>query len=830
MSLPAGIRAGAAYIELTVNDAALVRGLNRAQRRLRHFGASLDAAGKRMVAASAAMLAPVGFAAKGFASFDDAMRTTAAVSGASALALEKLTRTALRLGRETSFTAVEVAAAMVELGRAGFKPAEINAAMDGVLTLARATATDLPRATEIAVNALRGFGLDVGQTARVVDVLSFAANNSSQTLDDLGESMTYVAPLAAEAGEPIESVAAALGVLANAGIKGSMAGTATARALKNLSREANQRRLKALGVDAVDAEGNLRPLASILGDLAESVGAMGSAKRLAIFETLFGRGQAAALKLAADPKTLQTLTDGMKQAEGYARRTAKAMDQGLGGSIRRMLSAAEGVGHALGGAIEKPLIRILERLREATTDLADWIDAHREAVALAVKGAVAVGAMGSALLFAGFAAKTLAFGLGATARLIQLTLLPVKLLAAGLAAVFSPIGLLTAAVVGLTAAVVGRANDMGRAMQWLRRVLEGLGRSAQASLRGIRDALMAGDIQLAAEVLWAGLKAVWYAGVAELEGVWLDLRNTMVHAWDNVVNRIARVLASVIDTVVEEWNRAIARTEAVLANRFDAQEQLAKGYRQQQKRDFDRRVGEEVGSDQAEALFRKQLAEQRERREQVAGRIGFVEHNLAEGGMGEDLGTLKKQLESLNKELAGLDKSIARNEAILAQGFKEHYLDEQFKRRAEETNKIFSKNQGRAAKAAQEAQAKLEAKRREAEKARQDQETRARARSEMAEFMEDFERDREAMAQSRAEMAEFMARYDSPQSREVQARAGDGIRAAAGAVGVRGLFNVAALQGLAGGGGLQNRIALATEETAKNTRGLNRPRSGGEFE
>jgi hypothetical protein len=396
---------------------------------------------------------------------------------------------------------------------------------------------------------------------------------------------------------------------------------------------------------------------------------------------------------------------------------------------------------------------------------------------------------------------------------------------------------------------------------------------------------------------------VWYAGVAELEGVWLDLRNTMVHAWDNVVNRIARVLASVIDTVVEEWNRAIdrmanawaglflrldsgdrgqaamdrklrqqvqawkqerkeraamlakrekmglntehdqksrdriaeldratARTEAVLANRFDAQEQLAKGYRQQQKRDFDRRVGEEVGSDQAEALFRKQLAEQRERREQVAGRIGFVEHNLAEGGMGEDLGTLKKQLESLNKELAGLDKSIARNEAILAQGFKEHYLDEQFKRRAEETNKIFSKNQGRAAKAAQEAQAKLEAKRREAEKARQDQETRARARSEMAEFMEDFERDREAMAQSRAEMAEFMARYDSPQSREVQARAGDGIRAAAGAVGVRGLFNVAALQGLAGGGGLQNRIALATEETAKNTRGLNRPRSGGEFE
>ena len=163
---------------------------------------------------------------------------------------------------------------MTELGRAGFKPAEILDAIGSVLNLARATSTDLPRAAELASAAMRGFGLTARDTTYVADVLTATANNSAQGLEDIGESLKYVAPMAKEAGEDIRDTAAALGVLANNGIKGSMAGTALARAYKNLSKTGSHKMLKKMGVEAVDANGNLRKVADILSDLGQATAKM----------------------------------------------------------------------------------------------------------------------------------------------------------------------------------------------------------------------------------------------------------------------------------------------------------------------------------------------------------------------------------------------------------------------------------------------------------------------------------------------------------------------------------------------------------------------------
>jgi len=390
MAIGAGrIRAGSAYVELMLDDKKFTSGLARAQQRMRRLGTALTAVGLAIGAA-------IGVTTRIFMSFDDAMRKTKAVSGATAAEFEQLTDKAKTLGRTTSFTASQVANAMAELGRAGFKPKEIDAAIAGILDLARATDTELPRAAEIAANALRGFGLEAGQIGQVADLLAATANKSAQRLDDIGEALKMVAPLARDAGEPIEKVAAALGILANAGIKGTMAGTAIARAFKNLSNEAKRKALKEVGVDAVDAAGNLRPLADILADLGRAVKGMGSAQRLSIFESLFGRGMAAASALAQNAEKLKGFGLELRDVAGYARETAKEMDAGLGGAYRRMMSAAEGAALAIGDALAGKLEDAGKAITEAATSVAEFIERNRELVITVAKTAAVIMAVGIA--------------------------------------------------------------------------------------------------------------------------------------------------------------------------------------------------------------------------------------------------------------------------------------------------------------------------------------------------------------------------------------------------------------------------------------------------
>ena len=190
------IRAGRAFVEFFADDSKLVRGLRRAEKRLRVFGAKVRNLGLKLAGLGTALAAPLGIATRVFAGFDDQMRAVQAVLGATGEQFERLTTNAQHLGRTTRYTAAQVAGAMLELARAGFDTDQIDAAIGSVLALARASGTDLAEASNIAGNALRAFGLEADQMGRTADVLSATANNSAQTLTDLGEAMKYAAPVA----------------------------------------------------------------------------------------------------------------------------------------------------------------------------------------------------------------------------------------------------------------------------------------------------------------------------------------------------------------------------------------------------------------------------------------------------------------------------------------------------------------------------------------------------------------------------------------------------------------------------------------------------------
>jgi TP901 family phage tail tape measure protein len=192
MAGPTAIRAGRAFVELFADDSMLVRTLRHAESQVVKFGNTLKAIGHRLMTLGLAMSIPFAASVKTFAAFDDMMRAVKAAVGATETEFEHLTAKAKLLGRTTSFTAVEVAAAMLELARAGFNPSNIDVAIASLLDLARATGTELAKATEIAVNSMYSFELTATEMPRVCDVMVAAANGAAMTLEDLGSGLLQI--------------------------------------------------------------------------------------------------------------------------------------------------------------------------------------------------------------------------------------------------------------------------------------------------------------------------------------------------------------------------------------------------------------------------------------------------------------------------------------------------------------------------------------------------------------------------------------------------------------------------------------------------------------
>jgi TP901 family phage tail tape measure protein len=770
-----GIRAGRAFVELGVSD-RLTAGLRKAQRRLQAFGDRVRAVGARLTAISAGIGAGFVISTRIFAGFDDRMRVVRAVTGATEQQFESLREEAKRLGRTTSFTAGQVADAMTELGRAGFDPQAILDSTEAVLALARATNTELPRATEIAGAALRGFNIPATEMGRVSDVLAATANKSAQTLEDLFEAFKPVAPLAVETGESIEDVAAAIGILANNGIKGSLAGNALARAYKNLSNEARQSELRRIGVEAVDASGNLRPLADILNDLAKATQGLGSAERLAIFETLFGRGQAAALKLAGSAQAFEVLRDEIRRSAGIAVQTADQMDAGIGGAFRRLLSAAEGIAIAIGEAIEQPV----RRAADALSKIAGWItmvvNRNRELIATIAKVTAIVFGVGLALVVAGAAIVGLGAVFGSLATIVAGVGAAIGVIGSVLGALLSPIGLVVAAVVGLGGALLVSTGVAGDALDWLGEQFGRLRDRATKVVQGIADALAAGDVALAAEILWLSLKLVWQKGVAALNAVWLTARNffitTAQKMWFGAL-AAAQIVWHALEVAWIETTSFMSKTWTRFTTGFKKIWESATSFVAKRMLELQGLFDSSLDVDAAKKLVDDQLE----------SRLSELD---AEGQRQLDEREQRRQRQR--------DQSAELNEGTLAE------IGRQFEEAQRNLQNATDENLQETQRQLDEARAKLDEALERARQQRTDGEDEPGSpRRTPQDLLDDFQ-------ERIAGLGQTIAR----------------------GVTVRGTFNASAAQGLLGSADAQERTADASEQTARNTKRLvDAARTGG---
>ena len=253
---------GKVVIETDLDSSGIEKGLTNLEK-VATKGLKVAAAAITGTATALAGVATA--AAKTGADFESQMSRVKAISGATGEEFEKLKAQAIELGAETSFSASQAAEGMENLAAAGFTTTETMEAMPGLLDLAAASGEDLASSSDIATSALRGFGMEASEAGHVADVLAENANRTNSSVAETGEAMKYVAPLARSAGLSFEETAAAIGIMANAGIQGSQAGTTLRGAISRLSKPTDdmQNAMDDLGISFYDADGKMLSLIHI---------------------------------------------------------------------------------------------------------------------------------------------------------------------------------------------------------------------------------------------------------------------------------------------------------------------------------------------------------------------------------------------------------------------------------------------------------------------------------------------------------------------------------------------------------------------------------------
>lgn len=345
-------------------------------------------------------------------SFGQAMATVGAIVRATEAQFAQLSNTAQRLGITTVFSATQAADAMVKLARAGFSVSETNKAVADTLRLAQAGGLGLAQAADIAASTLRGFRIAVEDAGRVTDVLTLAANSSNTTVAQLGEGLKFVAPIAAGLGVSLEQTAGAMGLIADAGLKATLAGTGLRRVMAELESPtgATQKILAKLGVTTDEIR-------------VSQVGLIGALKRLksAGIDTglalqIFGqRGGPAFQIMVSNIPQIQRLTDKLENAGGEAKRVADILDKTLRSSLIRVRSALAGVVIAFGEAgASSFLITVLNGIAVALRSLAKVADIAAVALLGVAAGFLKVKA---SAIGAGLVSITKRFGLMSAAML-----------------------------------------------------------------------------------------------------------------------------------------------------------------------------------------------------------------------------------------------------------------------------------------------------------------------------------------------------------------------------------------------------------------------------
>lgn len=459
------------------------------------------------------------------AGFEKSMAAVAAITRATDAELAALRDTAKQLGATTEYTASQSANALKFFGMAGWSAAQSIAAIPAVLDLATAAQMDLARAADISSNIMTAFGISAENAAAAADTLAAVSSRANTDVAQLGDGMKYVGPVAAALGISMGEAAAAMGALSDAGIQGSMAGTGLRRVLSSLANPTKDaaNTLKALGIE-LEA---VNPATTSIVDIVQRLSDAGLDAAQAL--TIFGdRGGPAILALVENNAKLRSLTDEMSNVGGEAKRMADTMRDQLGGDIKGLQSALEGLIIQLG---ESGLTAMLRGLIQTMTAMARGVTGVMQSfssfaasidsvigVSSTLGGAISLlvdnmdvlmaAGIATAAFFAGKLALSLgatmvqaatagagsllmySVSLGATSTASAIAAVSMQALRVAISVMLGPVGIAIALIGALTAAIVMNGRETARQREIQERytaILDNANKAAETARKRLED-------------------------------------------------------------------------------------------------------------------------------------------------------------------------------------------------------------------------------------------------------------------------------------------------------------------------------------------------------
>ena len=389
--------------EAATTNTALSK-IDVAGQKMETVGNSIAGAGKKMMGVTT-VIGGVGVAAvKTAADFDSAMSQVAAVSGATGKDFDSLRNKAREMGAKTKFSATEAAEAMNYMAMAGWKTEDMLNGIEGVMNLAAASGEDLATTSDIVTDALTAFGLSAKDSGHFADILAAASSNANTNVSMMGETFKYCAPIAGALGFSAEDTAEAIGLMANAGIKSSQAGTALRTIMNNLAGDVKISG-KAIGdvtIATTNADGSMRDLSDILADCRSAFGNLTESEKAQAAESLVGKNAMSGFLalMNAGQSDIDKLSSAIDNCDGSAEKMAMTMQDNLAGQLTILKSQLQELAISFGDIL-MPAIRSIVSKLQGFVDKLNGMDENTKRTIVTV--ALLVASIGPLLVIIGTA-------------------------------------------------------------------------------------------------------------------------------------------------------------------------------------------------------------------------------------------------------------------------------------------------------------------------------------------------------------------------------------------------------------------------------------------
>lgn len=370
--------------------------------KMQEVGGKISSVGKKFMPVSLAVAGVGAAAVKTTAEFDTSMSKVSAISGSTGKDLDKLKKKAREMGAKTKFSASQAADAMTYMAMAGWKTNDMLDGIDGVMNLAAASGEDLATTSDIVTDALTAFGLSSKDSGHFADILAAASSNANTNVSMMGETFKYAAPIAGSLGFSAEDTAQAIGLMANAGIKSSQAGTSLRGIMTKLTKdfELNSVASGKVKIATKNADGSMRSLSEILADCRGAFGKMTESEKANAAQSLVGKNAMSGFLalMNAAPSDVEKLSLAINNCDGTSEKMANTMQDNLAGQLTILKSQLQELAISFGEMLMPAIRSIVSHVQSFVDKLNLMSESQRQVI---LKIALFVAAIGPVLVTVG---------------------------------------------------------------------------------------------------------------------------------------------------------------------------------------------------------------------------------------------------------------------------------------------------------------------------------------------------------------------------------------------------------------------------------------------